>query len=156
MTRSIELDLSGRRSFRTLLILAARLLWRDWRGGELKLLSLALVMAVTSVTGIALFTDRLEKALVLESANMLAADRMLRSSRPLPEEILIEAKTLGFQTAETLSFTSMAFSDSSNMLVSAKAVSDAYPLRGEVIIAEAPFVRGTPIASGPSPGEAWL
>jgi putative ABC transport system permease protein len=105
MTRSIELDLSGRRSFRSLLILAARLLWRDWRGGELKLLSLALVMAVTSVTGIALFTDRLEKALVLESANMLAADRMLRSSRPLPEEILIEAKTLGFQTAETLSFT---------------------------------------------------
>ena len=156
MSSSIELDLSGRRSFRTLLILAARLLWRDWRGGELKLLSLALVMAVTSVTGIALFTDRLEKALVLESANMLAADRMLRSSRPLPEEILIEAKTLGLQTAETLSFTSMAFSDSSNMLVSAKAVSDAYPLRGEVIIAEAPFVRGTPIASGPSPGEAWL
>jgi putative ABC transport system permease protein len=156
MARLVELDLSGRRSFRTLLALAGRLLWRDWRGGELKLLSLALVMAVTSVTGIALFTDRLEKALVLESANMLAADRMLRSGRPLPDEILIEAKTRGFRTAETLSFTSMAFSDSSNMLVSAKAVSDAYPLRGEVIIADAPFVRGTPIASGPSPGEAWL
>ncbi|MDG2117474.1 MAG: ABC transporter permease [Gammaproteobacteria bacterium] len=158
MARSVELDLdlSGQRSFSTLLALAARLLWRDWRGGELKLLSLALVMAVTSVTGIALFTDRLEKALVLESANMLAADRMLRSGRPLPKEILIEAKTRGFQTAETLSFTSMAFSDSSNMLVSAKAVSDAYPLRGEVIIADAPFVRGTPIASGPRPGEAWL
>jgi hypothetical protein len=56
----------------TLLRLSLRLLWRDWRGGELRLLFLALVMAVTSVTGIALFTDRLEQALLAESANMLA------------------------------------------------------------------------------------
>ena len=51
---------------------------------------------------------------------------------------------------------SMAFSDSGNMLVSAKAVSDTYPLRGDVIIADAPFIRGAPIQSGPQPGEVWL
>ena len=120
------------------------------------MLFLALVMAVTSVTGIALFTDRLEKALLLESANMLAADRVLGSGRQPPEAILLEAQSRGLRTARTLSFTSMAFSDSGSMLVAAKAVSDAYPLRGEVIITEQPFTRGQPVRSGPPPGEVWL
>jgi putative ABC transport system permease protein len=139
-----------------LFTVALRLLWRDWNGGELRLLFIALVMAVTSVTGIALFTDRLEKALLLESANMLAADRIVSGRGELPEEILAEGQARGLRTAQTLSFTSMAFSDSGNMLVAAKAVSDAYPLRGEVIITEAAFTRGRPILSGPPPGEVWL
>lgn len=149
-------QLQDSKSIKVLLSIALRLLWRDWHGGEIRLLFFALVMAVASVSGIALFTDRLEKALILESANMLAADRVLGSGRPLPPEILAEASSRGFRTAETLSFTSMAFSDSSNMLVSAKAVSDTYPLRGEVIITDAAFTRGTPIVSGPPPGEVWL
>jgi len=132
------------------------LLWRDWQGGELKLLFLALVMAVTSVTGIALFTDRLEQALLLESANMLAADRVLSGRREAPRGWIIEAESRGLQTAETISFTSMAFSDSGNMLVAAKAVSSAYPLRGELIAADEPFIRGVPMEGGPAPGEVWL
>jgi len=139
-----------------LLKIASTLLWRDWRGGELRLLFLALVMAVTSVTGIALFTDRLEQALLLESANMLAADRVLGSRSEPPRLLLSEASGLDLQTAETLSFSSMAFSDTGNMLVAAKAVSNAYPLRGEIIVADAPFVRGYPVAGGPPPGEVWL
>lgn len=156
MTEAVTASSAGNKSFSTLFGLALRLLWRDWRGGEIRLLFIALVMAVTSVTGIALFTDRLEKALLLESANMLAADRVLGSSQQPPEEIIAEAESLGLRTARTLSFTSMAFSESGNMLVSAKAVSGAYPLRGEVIIADEPFIRGYPIENGPPPGEVWL
>ena len=136
--------------------LALRLLWRDWQGGELRLLFIALVMAVTSVTGIALFTDRLEKALLLESANMLAADRIVSGRGDLPREVLEEGQTRGLRTAEILSFTSMAFSDTGNMLVAVKAVTDAYPLRGDVIIADEPFVRGRPVQTGPPVGEVWL
>ena len=111
MSNSQSTPLSDSKSFGVLSSIALRLLWRDWNGGEIRLLFFALVMAVTSVTGIALFTDRLEKALILESASMLAADRVLGSGRPLPEEILYEAESRGFRTAQTLSFTSMAFSD---------------------------------------------
>jgi len=145
-----------RKPLRSLLALALRMLWRDWQGGELKLLFIALVMAVTSVSGIALFTDRLEKALLLESANMLAADRIVSGRGELPEEVLLEGQARGLRTAETLSFTSMAFSDTGNLLVAAKAVSGNYPLRGDVIIAEQAFVRGTPVQNGPPPGEVWL
>lgn len=151
-----SLAIDDRKSLSMLFRLALRLLWRDWQGGELKLLFIALVMAVSSVSGIALFTDRLEKALLLESANMLAADRVMGSGQEPPYSIIEEAESRGLKTARTLSFTSMAFSDGGNMLVSAKAVSDAYPLRGEVIIADQPFVRGFPIESGPPSGEVWL
>ena len=50
-------------------------------------------MAVTSVTGIALFTDRLERALLLESANMLAADRIVSGRGELPEAVLAEGRS---------------------------------------------------------------
>ena len=156
MPESVESILHDKKPAVNLFRFALRLLWRDWQSGELRLLFLALVMAVTSVTGIALFTDRLEKALLLESANMLAADRVLASSRQPPEEILAEAQTRGLRTARTLSFTSMAFSDSGNMLVSAKAVSAEYPLRGEIITTQRAFTRGIPVFTGPPPGEVWL
>ena len=139
-----------------LFLISLRLLRRDWKGGELRLLFLALIMAVTSITGIALFTDRLEKALLLESANMLAADRIVSGRGDLPREVLTEGQTRGLSTAEVVSFTSMAFSETGNILVAAKAVTDAYPLRGEVIVSEQAFVRGTPIGSGPPQGEVWL
>ena len=140
----------------SLFLISLRLLRRDWKGGELRLLFLALIMAVTSITGIALFTDRLEKALLLESANMLAADRIVSGRGDLPRQVLTEGQTRGLSTAEVVSFTSMAFSETGNILVAAKAVTDAYPLRGEVIVSEQAFVRGTPIGSGPPQGEVWL
>ncbi|MDA1369746.1 MAG: ABC transporter permease [Proteobacteria bacterium] len=156
MPETVSTKLIDSKPIGNLLGLAMRLLWRDWQGGELRLLFMALVMAVTSVTGIALFTDRLEKALLLESANMLAADRIVSGRGTLPTEVLVEGQARGLRTAETLSFTSMAFSGSGNLLVAAKAVSDSYPLRGDVIIADAPFTRGTPVQNGPPPGEVWL
>ena len=156
MSKTNNTSLKDSKPLSNLFGLALRLLWRDWQGGELKLLFIALVMAVTSVTGIALFTDRLEKALLLESANMLAADRIVSGRGDLPREVLEEGQTRGLRTAEILSFTSMAFSDTGNMLVAAKAVTDAYPLRGDVIIADEPFVRGRPVQTGPPVGEAWL
>lgn len=141
----------------TLIRVALRLLWRDWRGGELRLLLLAMIMAVTSVSGIALFTDRLERALLQESANMLAADRVMGAREQPPRELLTEAQSLGLATAEYIAFASMAFSDQSNLLVSAKAVSDAYPLRGSLQIADQVFGQSyISEQGGPARGEVWL
>ena len=85
MLEANPVPVSDKKPLSNLLRLAVRLLKRDWYGGELRLLSLALVMSVTLVTGIALFTDRLGKALLLESANMLAADRIV-SGRGYPPD----------------------------------------------------------------------
>ena len=138
------------------LSLALKLLWRDWRAGELTLLLVSLIIAVSTVTTITLFVDRLQQALLKESATFLAADRVISSSDPIADEILIKAGELGLQHAQTLSFLSMVFSNDRAQFASVKAVSDNYPLRGKLIVSDAPFVRGTPVESAPAPGEVWL
>jgi len=148
--RNAGLGLAG------LIRLATRFLWRDLRGGELKLLTLSLIMAVCSVTAIALFTDRLERALLNESANMLAADRVLSGRQQPPREWLQEAQQRGLQTGEFISFASMVFSDQGNILVSAKAVSPSYPLRGDLLVADEPFGASYISDAGPAPGTVWV
>ncbi len=136
--------------------LAAKFLWRDWRAGELTLLLWALIIAVGTVTTITLFVDRLQQALLNESSTFLAADRVIASSDPIDPDILARAEALGLKQAQTLSFLSMAFSEDRAQLASVKAVSDSYPLRGTLIVADAAFVRGTPITRGPGRGEVWM
>lgn len=136
--------------------LALKLLWRDWRAGELTLLLASLVIAVGTVTTITLFVDRLQQALLQESATFLAADRVISSSDPISIDILSKATELGLKQSRTLSFLSMVFSDDRAQFASVKAVDDHYPLRGNLIVSDAPFVRGKPIESGPPVGEVWM
>jgi putative ABC transport system permease protein len=136
--------------------LALRLLWRDWRAGEIGLLLVSLIIAVGTVTTISLFTDRLQRALVMESASFIAADRLISSSKPAPAEWVQEAEKLGLETARHVSFLSMVFSADRAQFSSVKAVSDNYPLRGKLIVSDKPFVGGEVAQHGPHSGEVWL
>ncbi len=137
--------------------MAARLAWRDWRSGELVLLSAALIIAVGTVTAISLFVDRLHQALLLESANLLAADRYISSSAEIPQAFRDAAAAQGLDMADVMVFPSMIFAgEDKNQLVSVKAAGEGYPLRGKLIVADAPFARGTPTTELPARGEVWL
>ena len=137
--------------------MAALMAWRDWRSGELALLLAALLVAVSTVTAISLFVDRLHGALLAESANFLAADRTIRASRAIPEEYRQRAAARGLRMADVLVFPSMVFSAAErSQLVSVKAVSDGYPLRGKLIVGDAPFQAGSVAQGIPEPGEIWM
>lgn len=136
---------------------ATRMLARDWRGGELGVLMLALVLAVGVVSGISAFTTRLQNALVQESNRFLAADYVVSSGRVLPQEWLPQAETRGLQLAQVLMFPSMVYAgDAAMSLASIKAVSENYPLRGELTYSSKPFGDVVPAPSGPARGEVWL
>ena len=135
--------------------LAQRMLRRHWRGGELRLLAAALLLAITTVTGISLFVDRLERALVLEASAFLAADRRIEGREVPPEAWETKAQALGLTTARTVGFTSMAFSDLDALLVSVQAVSSSYPLRGALKTASDPLAAGVVTADTPAPGTLW-
>ena len=136
--------------------LALKLLWRDWRSGELTLLLVSLIIAISTVTTITLFVDRLQQALLLESASFLAADVVISSSAPVRTEILEHAAEVGLNKAETLSFLSMVFSADRAQFSSVKAVDENYPLRGKLIVSDQPFIGGKVIERGPAPGQVWL
>ena len=145
-----------RHQFEMRLILSLRLLGRDWRAGELRLLIVAIIVAVGTVSAISLFVDRLQRALLSESSNFLAADRVISSSRDIPGAFEAAAQRHEIRTTRTMTFPSMVFAGDVSQLVSVKAVGSGYPLRGTLVISDAPFVRGQPTALLPAPGEVWL
>ncbi len=138
------------------LSLALQLLRRDWRAGELRLLVTALVIAVASVTSVGFFTDRIERAMQRQATEVLAADLRLDSRRPVDPGFVQQARALGLQTAETVSFPSVVLSNGATQLVQAKAVSQGYPLRGQLLTRDS--ATGADRSSGtiPAAGEAWL
>lgn len=137
------------------LLLAFRFLRRDWRSGELRLLVLALVVAVAAVTAVGFFTDRVDRAMTLQAAEILAADLVLSSSNPIPAMFPEQATGFGLESAKTLSFPSVVMQGEQTQLVEVKAVSANYPLRGELRTRPALGAKERIIKETPQPGEIW-
>lgn len=133
-----------------------RQLLREWRSGEIQLLAVSLLLAVAIVSGVSGFTDRLHRGIVAESHRFLAADRVLQSPRPVPAEWIEQARDMGLETAATADFQSMLFAGEGLQLSSVKAVTDAYPLKGEIKVASEAFGEQRVSAAVPSPGALWL
>ncbi len=145
----------NKHSHRHAISMARRLLRTDWRAGELQLLCAALLLAVTLVTGLTAFVERLQWMLAGESSQFLAADRVLQSPYPINQQWVEGAAEYQLEQAKFVSFQSMLFADDEPLLVSAKAVSSSYPLIGEVKIKNTEDGVITPLTSGPKQGELW-
>lgn len=136
--------------------LAARLLLRDWRAGELRILLSALIIAVTATTAISFFTDRLQRAMVNQSAELLGGDLQLSSPRPVDEAWLTQADSLNLGHDAVLSFPSVVVAGDNFQLGGIKAVSAGFPLRGTLRIADTPYGEERETTDVPAPGEAWV
>ena len=136
--------------------LAARLFRRDLRSAPCMIILLAAFVAVAAITAVGSFTDRVRLALEQQSSALLAADLALVSSAPLPAAFGARARAAGLAVSTTLSMRSVVAHGDELQLVELKAVADAYPLRGELMISEGPgqAVRAAP--GIPSRGEAWV
>src|SRR5437870_9024891 len=87
--------------------LALRMLRRDARAGELRVLVAALVLAVASVGTVGFFTDRVKVALSRQANLLLGADLLLSADRPLPDDYAREARSRGLAVVPTIKFNSM-------------------------------------------------
>jgi putative ABC transport system permease protein len=132
------------------------MLLRDWRAGELRVLAMALVVAVASITSVAFFADRVGRALVRDAHQLLGADLVLVSDHAWQPGIAEEIARRGLASARSTTFISMAIAGENSVLAGIKAVSENYPLRGRLRIAPAVNAADAPAASGPKPGTVWV
>jgi putative ABC transport system permease protein len=149
-------------------VLGWRSLWRDLRAGELRLLILAVSLAVAALTAVGFFADRLNGGLQRDARQLLGGDAVISSDNPTPQVFIAKAKELGLQTAFTLGFPTMARaaskaeaagtvqSDPMTKLVALKAVSDTYPLRGNLQITTKTGTEPAKTRAVPAVGEAWV
>ena len=144
----------ARLPFARLLSLAARQLLRDARAGELRVLFFALIVAVAASTAIGYFGSRLNSAMLLRATEFLGADLILSGSTPAKPEQIEAGTALKLDHSQIVIFSSVVATDNGIQLASVKAVDAAYPLRGELKSADAPY---QPEVTGgePGPGEAW-
>jgi putative ABC transport system permease protein len=138
-----------------LLGLALRTLGREWRSGELGVLLLALTIAVAALTGVGFLVNRIGAAVSMQASEVLAADIRLGSPQPIAAQYLEEANRRGIRTAGVTSLLSVVFNGDQSQLTNVQAVTDGYPLRGNLLVADEPFAKGTPARTIPSPGEVW-
>lgn len=136
--------------------LAILALARDGKSGELRVLMLALLVAVSALTAVGFFTSRVSLAVDQQAGEVLAADLRLQSRSPLDREYFQMARDAGLRTAELSNFPSVVFNGEDSALTAIRAVSETYPLRGRVKVAEVPFGPAQEIQTIPGPGEAWL
>ncbi len=141
--------------------LSFRMLLRDWRAGELYILTLALIIAVSGVATVSFFSDRVQKALVRESNQLLGGDLLVTSDKPLPPAYAEYARRLGLSTTNLTRFPSMVSFGDNSLLTGIKAITPGYPLRGVLKLADPPtddtIIRPVRIAQGiPKPGTVWI
>ncbi len=144
----------ARLPFSRLLSLAARQLMRDARAGELRVLFFALVVAVAASTAIGYFGARLNSAMLLRATEFLGADLILGGSTPATPAQIDAGNALKLDHSQIVIFSSVVATDNGIQLASVKAVDGAYPLRGELKSAPAPYEAET-VGGEPQAGEAW-
>ena len=138
------------------LALAGRLFRRDLRSAPCMIIMLAAFVAVAAITAVGSFTDRVRLALDQQSSALLAADLALVSSTPLPATFSAQARAAGLAVSATLSMRSVVAHADELQLVELKAVADAYPLRGQLMISDGPGRTARAAEGIPPRGEAWV
>jgi len=137
------------------LLFALRSFGRELRSGEVIVLLAAVALAVAALTAVGFLTDRIGKAVARQANEVLAADLRLRSPDPLPGEWRAAAGRFGLKTAETQTFPSVVYAGDDSSLATIKAVSESYPLRGSVRIADQLFGEQYEVDRIPAAGTVW-
>lgn len=145
-------------------IQSLRMTARDWRAGELRFLLVALIVAVSALSSVGFFIDRMRAGLERDAHQLLGADLLVGSGDPMPERWRVEAHRRGLLVADFTAFQSMAQAgqgeDTQAKLSAVKAVSPGYPLRGALTIntdpAAASRALGSKTRDTPEPGTVWV
>ena len=129
--------------------------WSEVFSGDLLILFLSIVLAVTSISSVGFLGDRLKSSMQMQASSILGADLVLRSASKIDSKYLDLAVANDLDSAEMSTFLSMIITDDDNLLTSIKAVTASYPLRGELKIVDSQGAKIKHFGS-PEPGNIWI
>jgi putative ABC transport system permease protein len=133
-----------------------RLLHHEFRRGDLTIIFLAIVLAVATVFSLTGFSGQIKQAIISNSANTIAADRVLGTSREAPAEFFVKSDELSVTVAKKILTDSMVFAGDNMLLSELDAVSDNYPLRGKFKV-KTSLKQIEPVEVGaPKEGTVWV
>lgn len=132
------------------------MLWRHFTSGRLNILLAALIIATASLAAITMVAGSVHNTIIQQAHHSLAADVQVRGSKAIPTRWLELSRHNNLSSAQSVQFRAMAFSEHASILASVKAVSDEYPLLGDLTVSDTPYGAGSIVTSGPPVGEAWL
>ncbi|MEI6738281.1 MAG: FtsX-like permease family protein, partial [Pseudomonadota bacterium] len=148
------------RNFMKKISLALKLLRRNAHAIDVKVLLVALVIAVASVTTVAFFTDRVWSAIKRQANELIAADVIIKSTEPIDGRFKVEAERLQLKTVDVVSFPSMVAGDEAKgqgvSLSELKAVTSGFPLRGKIRIADSLGQPDHEAETIPLQGTVWV
>ncbi|WP_080745862.1 ABC transporter permease [Comamonas thiooxydans] len=141
-------------------ILGLRNLWRDLRAGELRLIIVAVLLAVAALSSVGFFADRLQAGLQRDARQLLGGDVVVVSDNPAPAVFVQQARQQGLQTVATASFPTMARAaqeqGGASRLVALKSVEPGYPLRGVLYLNQGTGQPDLEVRAIPESGHAWV
>ncbi|KGK02823.1 MULTISPECIES: ABC transporter permease [unclassified Pseudoalteromonas] len=136
--------------------LALKLFSREFRRGELTVISAAIALAVLTVLTLSMVTERIAESIAQKSSAFIAADRVLASNHAIDTAFITKAEQQNLQTAQMVYFDTMLFANDQMQFSSVKAASNSYPLKGQLKV-KSGLNAQTEVAPGaPSPGNVWL
>ncbi|MBT2153416.1 MAG: ABC transporter permease [Pseudoalteromonas tetraodonis] len=136
--------------------LALKLFSREFRRGELTVISAAIALAVLTVLTLSMVTERIAQSIAQKSSAFIAADRVLASNHAIDTAFITKAEQQNLQTAQMVYFDTMLFANDEMQFSSVKAASNSYPLKGQLKV-KSGLNAQTEVAPGaPSPGNVWL
>jgi putative ABC transport system permease protein len=137
-----------------------RTLLRDLRSGDLRLVIVAVILAVAALTAVGFFADRLKGGLQRDARQLIGGDAVVSSDNPTPEAFVAKARALGLAVVNTVGFPTMARASEAQggaaKLVALKVVEPGYPLRGSLRVSTAPGAPEAVTREIPGVGQAWV
>ncbi len=129
-------------------------IWREKNYPEFRVMSLALFLAVFSITTLLTLSMQFQRSMNKDGASLLGADLIVESPTVLPGIYQRHAENIEIKTAEVVEFFSMISANDTAQLAIINAIKgNNFPLRGKITIKKNNQLLTT--NAPPPPGHVW-